>query len=87
MPGNTNIKKPLNQNTIDTISHSETVNKTEIHNINTKKNNTIYTTKNVEKTDLKLSNNLERNPIKITQTAQDIDPITRLANRQCFEKY
>ena len=34
-----------------------------------------------------LSNDPSRKPIKITRTSQDIDAITQLPNRQCFEQY
>ncbi|MDJ0658601.1 MAG: diguanylate cyclase [Crocosphaera sp.] len=40
-----------------------------------------------QQTHIPLSNDSTRKPIKITRTVQDIDSITQLPNRQCFEQY
>ncbi|MDJ0580781.1 diguanylate cyclase [Crocosphaera sp.] len=84
---NTNISKPLITTKIDTISSPKTVEKTEMKQLTRRKSDTISSRKYVEQQEFKLSDNLERKPIQITPTERDIDPITRLANRQCVEKY
>ncbi|MGK7880092.1 MAG: diguanylate cyclase [Crocosphaera sp.] len=87
LPSETNIGKPLIKTKVDTIPTTKSVEKSEINKPNKTKVNTISTRKIIEKKEVKLSNNLERKPIQITKNDQDIDPITRLANRQCFDQY
>ncbi len=40
-----------------------------------------------DQANIELSEDSTRKPVKIAQTHQDIDPVTQLPNRQCFDQY
>ncbi len=82
------LAKPFTKEALQTIIHkylsTNTNSNQQLNPTTSDRDSSLISTEQVETI---LSNDPNRKPIKITRNSQDIDAITRLPNRQCFDQY